>query len=146
LLLNLKELIDRTGAKIILSSSWRLLFSPLRRLMNRLDNLGLHLAGLTPNGVSIKWLNKKGHHPTNKYLDTYEDMNGNSIDITTDRGAEILKWLSDHNDVESFVILDDEAFDIIHYFPNNFIKTNFRTGLTKDDVERAVKILNVNVA
>lgn len=145
LLLNLKEIVDKTQAQIILSSSWRLMFNPLRRLMNRLNNIGLHLSGLTQNGVSTKWLKKQGIEPTRKYIDVIDDYKGNEIEITTDRGAEITKWLSEHKNVESFVILDDDAFDIKKYFPNNFIQTSFKTGLTKEDVKKAIDILNKNV-
>jgi len=141
LLLNLKDLVQRTGAKIILSSAWRFLFRPLRKLMERLDKVGLYISGMTQNGVPLDWLKERGFTPTNKYLDSYDDIDGNEIDVTTDRGAEIMKWLAD-NPVESFVILDDEAFDIQRYYPDNFIKTNFNIGLIKADVNRAIDILN----
>ena len=144
LILNLKELVEKTGAEIILSSSWRVLFNSLRRLMDRLGKVGLHISGLTPDGVSWKWIENHNLKPSAKYRDTYTNWEGKKIDITTDRGAEIFKWLSDHKEVESFVILDDEDFDIKNYFPDKLIKTNFKTGLTKENVEKAIQILNNN--
>ncbi len=141
LILKLKQLVEQTNAKIILSSAWRMCFGPLRTLMNWLDCAGLHLSGMTQNGVRVDWLKEQGYTPTRKYLDVRDDYNGNEYEYTTDRGAEILKWLSDHKNIESFVILDDEAVDITPYFPNNFIKTNFRTGLTDADAHAAFDIL-----
>ncbi len=140
LLLRLRDLIKRTNANIILSSSWRLCFKPLCSIMSRLEKIGLHISGMTPNGVSLEWLAQRGIKPTNRYLDSYTNWEGKTTKITTDRGAEIMKWLSE-NEVESFVILDDEDFDIQKYYPNNFIKTKFKTGLTQADVNRAAKIL-----
>ena len=145
LILNLKEIIKNTKAEIILSSSWRVLFNSLRRLMDRLGKVGLHISGLTPDGVSWKWIENQNLKPSAKYRDTYTNWEGKKIDITTDRGAEIFKWLSDHKEVETFVILDDEDFDIKNYFPNELIKTNFKTGLSKEDVKKAINILNKNV-
>lgn len=58
------------------------------------------------------------------------------------RGLEIKDWLDNHSDIESFVILDDEAFDIKSYFPNNFVKTNEEVGLQKEDVEKCIAILS----
>lgn len=142
LILNLKELVEKTGAEIVLSSSWRTMFNPLRRLMDRLAKVGLYLYGLTPEGVSWEWAEKHNLKPSTRYRDTYTNWEGKKIDITSDRGAEIFKWLFDHKEIESFVILDDEEFDIKNYFPDKLIKTSYKTGLTQEDVKKAIKILN----
>jgi len=142
LLLNLKELVEKTGAKIILSSSWRVMFNPLRRLMNRLDKVGLHLSGLTREGVSWKWIEENNLQKKVRRKDATTNWEGRHIEFTDDRGAEILKWLSEH-DTCKFVILDDDIDDIIPYFSKEVvIKTNFKTGLTKENVEKAIQILN----
>jgi len=141
LLLRLKTLVDKTGAKIVLSSSWRTCFNPLRILMDRFNEIGLFISSLTPNGVSVDWIEKQGYIPTARYFFTKNNIDGNRHYITTDRGAEIFKWLSTHQDIESYVILDDEAFDILNYFPNNFIKTNSLIGLTEENIQQAEKIL-----
>ena len=61
-----------------------------------------------------------------------------------DRGAEIFKWLHDHDDC-TYVILDDETEDIKPYFNESVIvKTSYKTGLTKEDVKKAIQILNKN--
>ena len=58
------------------------------------------------------------------------------------RGLEIKERLDNHRDVESFVILDDEDFDIKSYFPNNLVKTSTKAGLQKKDAEKCIAILS----
>ena len=145
LILNLKEIVNKTEAKIILSSSWRLSTYAIAKLMDNLDRFDLVISGMTCDGVDLDWLKKYEFDTTKKYLDTKFDYDENKqIKITHDRGAEIFKWLSEHKEVESFVILDDEDFDIKNYFPDKLIKTNFKTGLTKEDVKKAIQIINKN--
>ena len=145
LISNLKELVDKTGAKIILSSSWRLSTEAVATLMDKLDKFGLAISGMTCDGVDLDWLEKYEFDVTKKYLDTRFDYDENKqIKITHDRGAEIFKWLHDHDDC-AYVILDDEIEDIKPYFSESVIvKTSYKTGLTKEDVKKAIQILNKN--
>ena len=53
LILNLKELVDKTKAKIILSSSWRLSAEAVATLMDKLDKFGLIISGMTCDGVDL---------------------------------------------------------------------------------------------
>ena len=145
LISNLKEPVDKTGAKIILSSSWRLSTEAVATLMDRLDKFGLAISGMTCDGVDLDWLEKYEFDATKKYLDTKFDWDENrQIKITHDRGAEIFKWLHDHDDC-AYVILDDEIEDIKPYFNESVIvKTSYKTGLTKEDVKKTIQILNKN--
>ena len=145
LISNLKELVDKTGAKIILSSSWRLSTEAVATLMDRLDKFGLAISGMTCDGVDLDWLEKYEFDATKKYLDTKFDWDENrQIKITHDRGAEIFKWLHDHDDC-AYVILDDEIEDIKPYFSESaIVKTSYKTGLTKEDVKKAIQIINKN--
>ena len=59
-----------------------------------------------------------------------------------ERGLEIKEWLDNHNGIESFVILDDEDFDIKSYFPDNFVQTSMKIGLQKEDAEKCIAILS----
>ena len=146
LILNLKALVDKTGAKIILSSSWRAIPEAIAELMDKLDKFGLVVSGMTCDGVDLDWIERFEFNATKKYLDTRFDYDENKqIKITQDRGAEIFRWLSDHKEVESFVILDDEIEDIKPYFNESVVvKTSYKTGLTKEGVKKAVQILNKN--
>ena len=145
LILNLKEIVNKTKAKIILSSSWRLSTDAIATLMNKLDKFGLVISGMTCDGVDLDWLEKYEFDTTKKYLDTKFDCDENrQIKITRDRGAEIFKWLHDHDDC-AYVILDDEIEDIKPYFSESVIvKTSYKIGLTKEDVKKAIQILNKN--
>lgn len=145
LILNLKEIVNKTKAKIILSSSWRLSTDAIATLMNKLDKFGLAISGMTCDGVNLDWLEKYEFDATKKYLDTKFDCDENrQIKFTRDRGAEIFKWLHDHDDC-AYVILDDEIEDIKPYFSESVIvKTSYKTGLTKEDVKKAIQILNKN--
>ena len=145
LISNLKELVDKTDAKIILSSSWRLSTEAVATLIDKLDKFGLAISGMTYDGVDLDWLEKYEFDVTKKYLDTKFDYDENrQIKITHDRGAEIFKWLHDHDDC-AYVILDDEIEDIKPYFSESVIvKTSYKAGLTKEDVKKAIQILNKN--
>ena len=149
LIINLKDLINQTDAKIILSSSWRNIPAAVQKLMDKLDEFNLYLSGMTVDGVELSFIEALGFKPTKRYLDDRfgfelsENKEPNKkYKMTFDRGAEILKWLCDHDDCD-YVILDDDMEDIKPYFKSNvLIKTKYDTGLTRKDVEKAVKILN----
>ena len=145
LILNLKEIVNKTKAKIILSSSWRLSTEAVATLIDKLDKFGLAISGMTYDGVDLDWLEKYEFDVTKKYLDTKFDYDENrQIKITHDRGAEIFKWLHDHDDC-AYVILDDDIEDIKPYFNESVIvKTSYKTGLTKEDVKKAIQTLNKN--
>ena len=109
----LKELIDRTGAKIVLSSSWRIGLSIRGELVQRLAEYGLEIYDTTP---VLYFEGRK-------------------------RGDEIRAWLNEHKDVTNFVILDDES-DMCEFTKTNLVKTNTNFGLKSIHIEKAVKILN----
>ena len=143
LILRLKKIVDATGAKLILSSSWREFYPAVRKLMNKLDKYDMHLSGMTGHGVSKEFVAEKGFIPTKRYV--YVDYNyetGLREEAVYDRGAEIAWWLDKHTGVDSFVILDDDTYDIMPYYPDNLVNTSYKTGLTDADVEKSIKILN----
>lgn len=138
LIRNLADIVKETGAKIILTSSWRISPSSLRVLMDALMWFDLSISGCTQEGVDIRDFEHtrfEGITPTRRYRspDTF----------TYDRGAEIAMWLLQHDfDVEKFVILDDAADDIINWFSKEFVEINFTKGLTKEDAAKAIKLLS----
>lgn len=109
----LKELVDRTGAKIVLSSSWRMGLSIRDGLVQRLAEYGLEIYDTTP---VLYFEGRK-------------------------RGDEIRAWLNEHEEVTNFVILDDES-DMCEFTKTNLVKTNTNFGLKSIHIEKAVKILN----
>jgi len=119
----LKEIIDRTGAKIVVSSSWRIgcersgresIFGDklYKRLEKRLRDYGLEIYDITP-----------------------------SLSGDIQRGDEIREWLS-KNPVDNFIILDDDS-DMREYTDTDlFIHTTYKHGLTEELKDRAIEILN----
>ena len=68
--------------------------------------------------------------------------------LNNERGNEIKQWLSEHNDVENYVILDDEIFEsydeelLEHLIKiSNGNGMNFGEGLQKKDVIEIVQRL-----
>jgi hypothetical protein len=92
--------------------------------------------------VSSTW-RMGGLHFVKKTLRLW-GVSGRVIDRTpqlrsVERGEEIAAWLSDVTDIESFVILDDDD-DMLH-LSGNLVQTEFAKGLTVQDAERAIAIL-----
>ena len=82
-----------------------------------------------------------------KELFTMKGMNIRIVGRTPsidERGEEIKHWLDNNKDFEvsSFVIIDDDIFDIKEYFPNNIVETNFKDGFTDAHLKLAKEILN----
>ena len=140
----LKHLVDKTGAEIVLSSSWRLSLRAIQNVMDTFKPYGLLLSGLTEQYVAkskfkeTEYYQIKPKHSHTGY--DYNEPNHEGI-IIEDRGAEIAYWLLKHPQVEKFIILDDEESDIRHWFPNNLIKTDMKFGLTEKEVAEGIKIL-----
>lgn len=124
----LKQLVDRTGAKIVLSSTWRHGWSDLDDgvetidarlfigLRDKLKEYGLEFSGYTPIiDFGQRW-----------------------------RGAEIKKWICEWQGelIESFVILDDLDVDYLHPFEDKVVGTSMMEGFLQEHVDLAVKILD----
>lgn len=143
-ILPLKKIIDQTGAKIVLSSSWRLLGR--EKMLNKIfEPYGFQIIDKTCNGVSLSKLKECGFDHKNCWDAQYRDFDiDNEYNTHTyDRGAEIAWWLHEHPDVESFVILDDDWADIEPYYIEEHVQTNFYDwGLTEELADKAIEILN----
>lgn len=116
LVYRLNLLVDRTGAEIVLSSSWR--HMPDWREAMKASGIVKPLLDRTPR-----------HSDHKKYSIEHHELC---------RGHNIQDWLDDHPDVERYAILDDSA-DMLPHQLRNFFKTETAQGLTKeiaDAVER----------
>lgn len=112
-------IIEITGAKIVISSAWRM------------------------NGLSEMQAMWKHRELAGEVIDvTPIHMNNRVKELSfTERGNEIKEWLSLHPEVESYVIFDDDN-DMLAEQKNNFIQTDEAYGITLKDAERAIEILN----
>lgn len=117
----LKRIVDKTDAKIVLSSSWRV-YHPLltgdgeitdellKILVHKLDIFGLSIYDVTPElRLQI-------------------------------RGNEIKQWLDNHSEVEKYVIIDDE-YDFRYEQEPFVIRTTMTNGLTDELSDLAISLL-----
>ena len=110
----LQNLVEATKALLVLSSTWRNHTYHLRRLKTKLAYRGMSLFSMTSN------------------------LEGFNIS----RGMEIQDWLDRHPNVSSYVILDDSSDMLEEQFPH-FVNTDPYKGLTDEDVNRAIQILEL---
>lgn len=118
---NLNRIVEETGCKVVLSSSWRSSRESDNAFIEyifKLKGFKYELYGVTPR-IWVK-------------------------EFSTQRGEEIKVWMdkeSENNEIESFVILDDDS-DMLPDQMNNFIHVDRQVGLTDKDVFTAIEILN----
>jgi hypothetical protein len=114
LVLLLEDICDKTGAKIVISSSWRILHS-----QEEIEFV-LNCAGLSRGSVI-------GYTPR---------LSGDK------RGEEIKAWMDEVEEitVDNFVILDDDS-DMLPEQMDNFIQVDRINGLSGAKAAEAVAIL-----
>lgn len=132
-----KEICDRTGAKVVISSSWRMCGSIYDFLVEFLTANGIYVIGETTY-IPVETI---GDVPESIVLTMLEELDFN-IKHGTGRAAEIQKWIEE-NDVENFVILDDEDWVWHEYgYDKNWIQPSwFDGGLKREHVDKAVEML-----
>ena len=109
----LKKLVDLSGAKIVVSSTWRITRSleGLRSCLGAFHMWPSDVIGVTPR-------------------------------MNADRGYEIQAWLDDWKgpQIDSYVIIDDSN-DMAHLLPR-LVRTNWKTGFLNEHVDMALEMLN----
>jgi len=112
----LNDLVARSGAEVVLSSTWRIKYSP-EEVTEMLKGRGGNfvVTASTPN--------------LQRRMSEYFT-----------RGQEIAAYLNSLKErPEAFVILDDR--DDMEKLKNNLVLTNPKYGITISDVDKALKIL-----
>ena len=112
----LNRILEATNAKIVISSSWRLcreISSELESYLNNDCGIKGEIIGRTP-----------------------------AIGLSRRRGCEIATWLEEWQGepIDSFVILDDGSD--MEPFMERLCQTSFEVGLTEQDADKAIKMLN----
>jgi hypothetical protein len=114
----LNAIVDRSGAKVVISSTWRLKRSldEIRRLLAELGFRG-EVIGRTPDLV--------GHGLVDPYVA---------------RCQEIQTWIDGHGEpLESFAILDDAYLEEVAQF---LVRTETETGLLDEHVVAVLEMLD----
>lgn len=109
----IQHVCDTTGALIVISSSWRILFT-LDELREKLsgDGLSTPIIGVTPRAIG----NKR-------------------------RGWEINRWLTDNKDrlITHYAIVDDNSD--MSPIGSHLVQTSWNTGIQDKHVEKLIKLL-----
>jgi hypothetical protein len=116
----LNRIIEASGAKIVISSSWR--------WANEGEDAKDYLIqwGVIGEVIGITPILETAWKPENKLW------------TGVPRGREIAAWLA-ANAVDSFVILDDDGD--MEELLDHLIQTPFEVGLTEADADRAIEML-----
>lgn len=114
-----RHIVDETGAKIVLSSSWK---GHWGKTDAECDETGREINAIfAGKGISI-------YDKTPVY--------------TRDRKREIIEWLNAHPNVTNFVVIDDSPFEEDVLKEHFVLTSRLRHGIDEDDAKKAVSILN----
>ena len=123
----LKEIIDRTGAKVVLSSTWRFGWRQLEQ------------------GLSDSWAIRDFIELRDKLLE-YDielyDKTPMFDRFMRRRGEEIAAWLDKHKDVDGYVIIDDLDGKWLRPCSDHLLQISSNYGLRQKHIKIAEKILN----
>lgn len=125
----LKNIIDKTGAVIVMSSGWKLWFDDdmmpkdgeAQYLYDILCEAKIKLFGKTPDFSTEEIRTKK----------TFSHV----------KAREIIAWLSEHEEANKYVVLDD--LDLKNEEINShLVRTNAQVGITEDDAKRVIEMIS----
>lgn len=129
---NLRWIIEETGAKIVISSTWRRDGLDVMQNLWKHRNLPGEVIDITPTEVDVV------EYGTCEFYDL------------VDRGHEIQQWINNH-DIVNYVIIDDDN-DMLPSQRGNFVRTannkdhsdcvDIGYGLTRKCSEKVIEILN----
>ncbi len=121
---NLAKIIEKTGAEIVVSSSWKMYGLETIRQMWAERNLPYSIADVTPDAVITF------------DLDSFATADG-----CVGRGREIALWLENAPINTRYVIVDD-VDDMLQVQKTFTVLVDSEVGITEADADRAIAILN----
>ena len=119
----LDHIVETTGAKIVVSSTWRMSGLQVMKEMWQMRDLPGEVIDITP-------------------LQTDPELVERYYDPKADRGYEIQEWIDNHSELEGYVILDDDS-DMLSY--QHFVQCNGRLGINYEVAKKAIELLTVNI-
>jgi hypothetical protein len=127
----LGEILDKTGAQLVISSSWR---------QNNVENTINQFKDKT------RYFNNNMEFPyCDKIIGVTKYVPPKKMSDRHLRGDEIQLWIDENlkGKEYNYCILDDDMDMIEEQLPY-FVNTYSETGLSNEDVEKAIQILNKN--
>ena len=125
---NLRRLLERTDAKVVISSTWRLQGMEYIQQLWQEHHMPGEVIGLTPSCNSTNFSNVDGQ-------EEWQGLHGC-------KGLEIAEWLRlNAKEPYQYIILDDEE-DFLFSQREHLVKVEGSKGLDKADVRVAIQILN----
>lgn len=122
------QICKKTGAKIVVSSDWRISWPGAKIRLER---------GGFPEGLII---DKTPEFMWRKFPNTsFIDEDDNFLDCS--RGAEIAEWLNNNLECTNYLILDDRTDFMDEQLPH-FVHVDSMYGLTDNHVKIGIQILN----
>ena len=137
----LKKLVKLTNAKIVLSSSWRRKYD---KDGNLVDDTSYKIIKKILKKYDLEIYSEIENYISNEVISNEitinEILNSNTDD--NDRAIYIVKWLNNHPEVTSFVILDDFGGWTKYNLTDHVIRTNYWGGGLKDNhINEAINII-----
>ena len=125
----LKRIIDATGADIVIESSWKYLGLDAMKELWEIRNLPGRVIDITSSSVSDEYLSNV-------------DLDNLDASMLHCKGLEIASWLSKYETQDiRYVIIDDE-YVILDSQLSHFILTNPYEGITEEQANKIISILN----
>lgn len=119
-LAELHGVIQQTGCRIVVSSSWR-------------------------HGKTLEWLAEFLEVPAGIVIGK---TCGDGEVFTHDsdgRGNNITQWLADHGrDVDNWAVVDDDLFDMNPWMLSRIVHTSHQDGLTSEKASELIALLGVS--
>lgn len=122
----LKKILDETGAEIVISSSWKCMGLADMQNMWKKRSLPGKVVDITPDMMSDEML-------------LNEEIG--SLNPLDNRGCEIKGWLSKHKSEELRYVIIDDMDDMLPEQLPYFVQTDADTGISIENVKKAVMIL-----
>lgn len=127
----LNELIEETGAKVVISSTWR--GDGAAYMQQVLDFEGVVCDVIGETGYSLKVLERGKYDPIDPQWLDYDCIL---------RGEQIEDWLLQHPEVKQYVILDDDS-DMLLKQKDHFVHVSNEYGFSRLDRFKAQEILEM---